>query len=107
MTSACIIGLPDAEAGESVTLSGVLQAELGRVPVSGDEISWRGWRVRVLTASPTRARLVRLYPPDGAVGGRRHATPGHRRVDLDRGSLTRRRGDRGARGEGRAVPLAA
>jgi CBS domain containing-hemolysin-like protein len=59
------LGLPDAEAGESVTLSGVLQAELGRVPVSGDEISWRGWRVRVLTASPTRARLVRLYPPSG------------------------------------------
>jgi len=45
---------------ESVTLSGVLQSELGRVPVRGDEVEWRGWRVRVLTASPTRARLVLL-----------------------------------------------
>jgi CBS domain containing-hemolysin-like protein len=54
--------MEDPEFEESVTLSGVLQTELGRVPLRGDEIDWRGWRVRVLTASPTRARLVRISP---------------------------------------------
>jgi putative hemolysin len=54
------IGLPADELEESVTLSGVLHQELGRVPVRGDEVLWRGLRLRVLTASPTRARLVRL-----------------------------------------------
>lgn len=51
--------------GDSVTLSGVLQQELGRVPVRGDEVQWHGWTIRVLTASPTRARLVRLIPALG------------------------------------------
>ncbi|RKZ16913.1 hypothetical protein DRQ53_05050 [bacterium] len=50
---------------ESVTLSGVLHHELGRVPVRGDEVSWHDWTLRVLTASPTRARLVRLIPQRG------------------------------------------
>ncbi|NNK62554.1 MAG: HlyC/CorC family transporter [Gemmatimonadetes bacterium] len=52
----------ESDLEESVTLSGVLHAELGRVPLRGDEVEWRGWTVRVLTASPTRARLVRLIP---------------------------------------------
>lgn len=45
---------------EAVTLSGLLQEELGRVPRRGDQIVWRGWRIRVLTASPNRARLLQL-----------------------------------------------
>jgi CBS domain containing-hemolysin-like protein len=56
------LGIELSESEESVTLSGVLHQELGRVPVRGDEIDWKGWRIRVLTASPTRARLVRLAP---------------------------------------------
>lgn len=56
--------LPASDLEESVTLSGVLHQELGRVPVRGDEVVWRGWTVRVLTASPTRARLVRLIPKE-------------------------------------------
>jgi putative hemolysin len=54
--------LPASDLEESVTLSGVLQQELGRVPARGDEVFWRGYTLRVLTASPTRARLVRLIP---------------------------------------------
>jgi putative hemolysin len=56
------LDLAPSEFEESVTLSGVLHQELGRVPVRGDEVVWRGWTLRVLTASPTRARLVRLTP---------------------------------------------
>jgi CBS domain containing-hemolysin-like protein len=56
------LGIELSELEESVTLSGVLHQELGRVPVRGDEVDWKGWRIRVLTASPTRARLVRLAP---------------------------------------------
>lgn len=56
------LGIEDDGSEESVTLSGVLHQELGRVPVRGDEVSWRHLTVRVLTASPTRARLVHLIP---------------------------------------------
>lgn len=59
------LDLPASEMEESVTLSGVLAQELGRVPVRGDQVAWRGWTIRVLTASPTRARLVRLLPRAG------------------------------------------
>lgn len=50
---------------DAVTLSGLLQNELGRIPRKGDEIVWGTWRVRVLSASPNRARLVELIPVDG------------------------------------------
>jgi len=58
------LGIPPSDVEEPVTLSGVLHQELGRVPVRGDEVAWRGWTLRVLTASPTRARLVRLIPEE-------------------------------------------
>ena len=58
------LDLAPSELEESVTLSGVLHQELGRVPVRGDEVAWRGWTMRVLTASSTRARLVRLIPQE-------------------------------------------
>ena len=57
-----VLDLAPSELEESVTLSGVLHQGLGRVPARGDEVVWRGWTLRVLTASPTRARLVRLIP---------------------------------------------
>lgn len=60
------LDLTDADLEESVTLSGVLHSELGRVPLRGDEVQWRGWCIRVLTASPTRARLVVLSPVEGS-----------------------------------------
>lgn len=53
---------------EAVTLSGLLQHALGRIPRKGDEIIWGAWRVRVLSASPNRARLVELSPVDPEVG---------------------------------------
>jgi CBS domain containing-hemolysin-like protein len=56
------LDLPPSDLEESVTLSGVLHQELGRVPVRGDEVVWHGWTLRVLAASTTRARLVRLIP---------------------------------------------
>ncbi len=59
---------PGREDHDWVTLSGLLQHELGRVPRKGDTITWGGWTVTVLSASPNRARLVLLSPaPSGEV----------------------------------------
>jgi putative hemolysin len=56
-----VLGLRvDVEETEALTLSGLLQEELGRVPRRGDELVWQGWRFRVLTASPNRARLLQI-----------------------------------------------
>lgn len=59
--------VPDDD-DEAVTLSGLLQNELGRVPKKGDEIIWGAWRLRVLSASPNRARIVELIPVVGTGG---------------------------------------
>ncbi len=45
---------------EAITLSGLLQEKLGRVARPGDEIVWRGWRIRVLSSTPSRIGQVRL-----------------------------------------------
>ena len=50
------------EDDDVVTLSGLLQSELGRIPRRGDEVRWDAWTIRVLSASPTRARVVELIP---------------------------------------------
>jgi magnesium and cobalt exporter, CNNM family len=45
---------------DAVTLSGLLEELLGRVPVAGDELVHGRWTLRVLTASPNRPRLVEI-----------------------------------------------
>jgi CBS domain containing-hemolysin-like protein len=60
--------LQDVDDEEIVTLSGLLQWKLGRVPRAGDRVPWQGWELRVLTASPNRARLVQLRPLGPAEG---------------------------------------
>ena len=54
--------MQEADNEEIVTLSGLLQWKLGRVPRAGDRVRWNGWELRVLTASPNRPRLVQLRP---------------------------------------------
>jgi CBS domain containing-hemolysin-like protein len=45
---------------KSVTVGGILQELLQRVPVAGDEVEWAGLRLRVLDASEYGSRLVEL-----------------------------------------------
>jgi CBS domain containing-hemolysin-like protein len=42
------------------TLGGLLSSRLERVPRKGDAIIWNGYRVEVLSATGTRAEVVRL-----------------------------------------------
>lgn len=51
---------PSAEGG--VTVAGMLQERLERLPGAGDECDWRGWRVEVLEAAP-RGRLRARFSP--------------------------------------------
>ena len=42
------------------TLGGLLSSRLERIPRTGDAITWNGYRVEVLSATETRAEVVRL-----------------------------------------------
>ncbi len=42
------------------TLGGLLSSRLERIPQKGDAINWNGYRVEVLSATETRAEIVRL-----------------------------------------------
>ena len=57
---------PDADIH---TLGGLLSSHLERVPRKGDAITWNGYRVQVISATETRAEVVRLelLPTDSAV----------------------------------------
>ena len=47
------------------TLGGLLSSRLERIPRKGDAITWNGYRVEVLSATETRAEVVRLEPLPG------------------------------------------
>lgn len=55
-----VVGIDLSAQTDAVTLSGLLQEELGRVPRAGDRWSGGGLDLRVLTAGPTRAWLVHI-----------------------------------------------
>ena len=44
------------------TLGGLLSSRLERIPQKGDAITWNGYRVEVLSATETRAEVIRLEP---------------------------------------------
>ena len=54
------------ESSRSVTVAGILQEELQRIPVDGDELVWSGFHFRVLEAGDAGAVKVELQiPPAG------------------------------------------
>lgn len=54
------------ESSRSVTVAGILQEELQRIPVEGDELVWSGFHFRVLEAGDAGAVKVELQiPPAG------------------------------------------
>jgi len=54
------------EASRSVTVAGILQEQLQRIPVDGDELLWSGFHLRVIEVGDTGAVKVELQiPPAG------------------------------------------
>ena len=53
-----IDGLPDEDEGRYETLSGLMMAQLGRVPVSADHFEWGGWRFEVVDMDGRRVDKV-------------------------------------------------
>jgi len=51
-----------------ITLGGLMNTLLGRVPVKGDTIEWQGYRLEVRRASETRAEIINVKPVLGGVG---------------------------------------
>jgi CBS domain containing-hemolysin-like protein len=54
------LGIPWRPDVDIHTLGGLLSARLERIPRKGDAITWDGYRVEVLSATETRAEVVRL-----------------------------------------------
>jgi CBS domain containing-hemolysin-like protein len=49
---------------EVATIGGLLSETLGRIPVKGDKIDWRGYRLTVLSASRRGAELLKIVKLD-------------------------------------------
>jgi len=62
------LGIPWHPDADIHTLGGLLSSRLERIPRKGDAINWNGYRVEVLSATETRAEVVRLkrLPADTA-----------------------------------------
>jgi CBS domain containing-hemolysin-like protein len=56
------LGLEWSPESEVTTLGGLITERLGRIPVPGDVLDWRGHRLEVLAADQRRAELVRIVP---------------------------------------------
>lgn len=57
-----LLGMDWSPEGEVTTIGGLVTETLGRIPVVGDTLEWRGYRLAVLAANPRRAELIRLTP---------------------------------------------
>lgn len=58
------LGLRWEPEGDVVTVGGLVSKRLGRLPVEGDEVEWRGYRLRVLAAGKRRAERVAVGKVD-------------------------------------------
>jgi CBS domain containing-hemolysin-like protein len=54
------LGIPWSPDVDVHTLGGLMSSRLERIPRKGDVITWNGYRVEVLSATETRAEVVRL-----------------------------------------------
>lgn len=60
-----MLGMDWSPESEVTTIGGLITEQLGRIPVIGDTLEWRGYRLEVRAANPRRAELVRIVPLDG------------------------------------------
>ena len=58
------LGLEWSPELEVATMAGLVSERLGRIPVPGDVLEWRGYRLEVVVADERRARQVRITPLD-------------------------------------------
>ena len=56
------LGLAWSPELEVTTMAGLISERLGRIPVPGDVVGWRGYRLEVLVADERRARQIRISP---------------------------------------------
>jgi len=56
------LGIPWQPEVDIHSLGGLLSSQLQRIPRKGDEITWNGYRIEVLSSTETRAEVVRLKP---------------------------------------------
>lgn len=56
------LGLPWSPELEVSTMAGLISERLSRIPVPGDAVEWRGFRLEVLVADERRARQIRITP---------------------------------------------
>lgn len=56
---------------EPSSIGGLVTEQLERIPVVGDVVSWRGFRIEVLRADPRRAKLLRVSKSQGGPGAGR------------------------------------
>ena len=63
------LGIPWSPDTDVHTLGGLLSSRLERIPRKDDAITWNGYRIQVLSATETRAEVVRLelLPKDIAI----------------------------------------
>ena len=62
------LGIPWSPDADIHTLGGLMSGHLERIPRKGDTLTWNGYRIEVLSATETRAEVVRLEPlPGGKV----------------------------------------
>ena len=70
------LGLTEPDDPDPVTVAGLLQERLGRIPPGpGPSCDWRGWRLTVLDADGRAIRLVRVEPDERPDESRGVATP--------------------------------
>lgn len=60
-----MLGMDWSPEGEVTTIGGLVTEQLGRIPVAGDALEWRGYRVEVLAANLRRVEMVRIVPLTG------------------------------------------
>lgn len=62
---------PDADI---TSPGGLITEQLGRIPVRGDAVNWKGYRLEVLSASEKRAERIRIAPEDDLPAAREGKT---------------------------------
>ncbi|MDZ4731487.1 MAG: hemolysin family protein [Xanthomonadales bacterium] len=60
-----MLGMDWSAEGEVTTIGGLVTEQLARIPVVGDTLEWRGYRLEVLAANPRRAELIHIAPLAG------------------------------------------
>jgi CBS domain containing-hemolysin-like protein len=62
-----MLGMDWVPEGEVTSIGGLVTELLGRIPVVGDAVDWRGYRLQVLSANLRRAEMIRIAEAEAKV----------------------------------------